>query len=188
MSLSQERYIKEVMPTLQQEFGIKNVNAIPRLTKICLNMGVGKSIDDSKMMDVAKKDMTAIAGQAAAVTMSKVAISNFKLREGLRIGCRVTLRRQKMYEFLDRLINVAIPRIRDFRGVNDKSFDKQGNYSMGVEDINIFPEVNADTAEYSFGMDVTFVIKNSTGAALSRRFLKLLGIPFVEKENKENKE
>lgn len=185
MSISQDKYKNEVIAAIRKEFDIKNVNAVPRITKICLNMGVGKAIDDAKMLDVARKNMTMIAGQSAAFTTSKVAISNFHLREGLRIGCRVTLRGARMYEFIDRLINVAIPRIRDFRGVNDKSFDKQGNYSLGIEDINIFPEINSDAAEYSFGMDCTFVIKNSTGAAMSRRFLKLLGMPFVEKESKE---
>lgn len=185
MSISQDKYIKEVVPAVKAEFGIKNVNAVPRIVKVCLNMGVGKAIDDAKMLDTARKNMTMISGQAAAFTTSKVAISNFHLREGLRIGCRVTLRGARMYEFIDRLINVAIPRIRDFRGVKDNSFDKQGNYSLGIDDINIFPEINTDAAEYSFGMDCTFVIKNSTGAKMSRRFLKLLGMPFVEKETKE---
>ncbi|GHS92203.1 50S ribosomal protein L5 [Planctomycetales bacterium] len=185
MSLSQEKYQKEVVPALREEFGIKNINAVPRLVKVCLNMGVGKAIDEAKVLDVAKKDLTLIAGQAAAVTTAKVAISNFHLREGQRIGCRVTLRRQRMYEFIDRLINVAIPRIRDFRGVKDRAFDKQGNYSLGIEDINIFPEINTDAAEYNLGMDVTFVIKNSAGAEQSKRFLKLLGMPFVERDKKE---
>ncbi len=181
MSLTREKYQKEVVPAIMKEFGIKNINSVPKIEKVCLNMGVGRAIEDSKMIDAARKDMATIAGQQPAICLARIAVSNFKLREGNRIGCRVTLRQQKMYSFLDRLLNVAIPRIRDFNGVKATSFDKQGNYSLGIEEVSIFPEINADNADYNFGMDVTFVIKNSTGPEMSRTFLKLLGVPFADK-------
>lgn len=180
MSLTREKYEKEVVPAIMEQFGIKNINCVPKIEKVCLNMGVGKAIEDSKMIDAARKDMATIAGQQPAVCQARIAVSNFKLREGYRIGCRATLRQKKMYSFLDRLLNVAIPRIRDFNGVRATSFDKQGNYSLGIEEVSIFPEVNADNSDYNFGMDVTFVIKNSTGPEMSRSFLKLLGVPFAE--------
>ncbi len=180
MSLIKQKYKEEVLPAIMKEFGITNVNAAPKLEKICLNMGLGKAIDDSKMVDAARKEMGNIAGQQPAVCISRVAVSNFRLREGMRIGCRATIRNHRMYEFMDRLINVAVPSIRDFRGVKPTSFDKAGNYSMGVEEITIFPEANSDNADYSFGMDITIVIKNSTGPEMSRKLLAMLGMPFAE--------
>lgn len=186
MSIFFEKYKNEVLPAIRQEFGITNVNAAPRIEKVCLNMGVGKSIDDSKMLDVARREMGTICGQLPAITQARVAVSNFRLREGMRIGCRTTLRNKRMYEFMDRLLNVAVPRIRDFRGLKPSAFDKAGNFSIGVEEITIFPEINADTSEYSFGMDVTIVIRNSTGPKMSRRMLSLLGFPFAEAKSKSD--
>ncbi len=175
-----KQYRQEVVPQLQQEFGYANLMAVPRLEKICLNMGVGKAIDDAKILDAARKSLALIAGQAPAVTRARVSVSNFRLRQGSRIGCRATLRGRRMYEFMDRLFNVAIPRIRDFRGINPNAFDRQGNFSLGLDEHTIFPEVDPDRVEYALGLDVTFVIRNTQGAAESRRLLKLLGMPFRE--------
>lgn len=183
MSMIRDRYKNSVIAALQSEFGIKNVNALPRLDKVCLNMGLGKAIDDAKMVDAAVRDMRTIAGQMPAVCIAKIAVSNFRLREGMRIACRATLRNQRMYDFLDRFINIATPRIRDFRGLKSTSFDKGGNYSVGLDEISIFPEVNADVADYVFGMDITIVIRNSTGPEMSRRMLSLLGMPFADSKN-----
>lgn len=175
-----KKYREEIVPAIRKEFEIGNINAVPRIEKVCLNMGVGRAMQDSKYIDQAKKDLTLVAGQAAAPTTSKVSVSNFKLREGVRIGCRVTLRGTRMYEFLDRLMNVALPRVRDFRGVSGKGFDKQGNYSLGIEELSIFPEIDSDKADFSHGMDVTVVFKNSGGRERSYRLLKMLGMPFAE--------
>lgn len=173
-------YRKEIIPALQESLGRKNPMSIPRIEKICLNMGVGKALEDSKMLDEAVKDMSTVCGQAAVVTKARVSVSNFKLRQGYRIGCRVTLRGVMAFEFLDRLISTAIPRIRDFRGVSATSFDKQGNYSIGVEEITIFPEIDPDKVTYPLGMDITVVIKNAKSADESRQLLKLFGMPFAE--------
>ena len=175
-----ERYRNEVLPAMRSEFGRNNLHSIPRLDKICLNMGVGKAIDDSKILDEAVKIMTVVAGQAAVVTKARVSVSNFRLRQGYKIGCRVTLRGARMYEFFDRLVSTAIPRIRDFRGVSRHAFDKSGNYALGVEEVTIFPEVDADRLVHAFGMDVVFVISNARGSEESRKFLKLMGMPFAE--------
>ena len=176
----QEKYRNEVLPAMKESFGRKNAHALPKLTKICLNMGVGKAIDDSKILEEGVKTMTTIAGQAAVVTKARVSVSNFRLRQGYKIGCRVTLRGNTMFEFFDRLVATAIPRIRDFRGVSKRAFDKSGNYSLGVEEVTIFPEIDADRLVHPFGMDVTFVIKNSTGREESQKFLKMMGMPFAE--------
>lgn len=175
-----EKYRKEIAPALRRELGIENIMAVPRLEKICLNMGVGKAIEDAKAMDEAKRDMAIICGQTPAVTKARVSVSNFRLRKGYRIGCKATLRGRRMYEFMDRLINMAIPRIRDFRGLNPRSFDKKGNYSMGIEELSIFPELDPDKIEFTLGMDITFVIRNTRGPDDSRLLLKLLGMPFRE--------
>ncbi len=175
-----EKYRNVVLPAMQKDFGRTNIHSLPRLEKICLNMGIGKAIDDSKILEEGVKVMTTISGQAAVVTKARVSVSNFRLRQGYKIGCRVTLRGDRMYEFMDRLVAMAIPRIRDFHGVPKKSFDKSGNYSLGVEEVTIFPEIDADRLTHMFGMDVTFVIKNSQGADESRKFLKLMGMPFAE--------
>lgn len=175
-----EKYRKEVLPAMQKDYGRSNQHSLPRLEKICLNMGIGKAIDDSKILEEGVKIMTTVAGQAAVVTKARVSVSNFRLRQGYKIGCRVTLRSNTMWEFFDRLVATAIPRIRDFRGVSRKSFDKSGNYSLGIEEVTIFPEVDADRLVYPFGMDVTFVIKNSKGREESMKFLKMMGMPFAE--------
>ncbi len=181
MARLQDYYRSTVIPALQQECGRKNRLSLPRLEKICLNMGLGKALEDGKLIDEAVAHMATICGQAATVTKARVSVSNFKLREGYRIGCRVTLRQARMYEFFDRLVNAAIPRIRDFRGLNPHSFDRQGNYSMGIEEVTIFPEVNPDKVEHQLGLDVTFVIKNSRSANESLGLLKHLGMPFRDR-------
>ncbi len=175
-----EKYRSVVLPAMQKEFDRSNIHSLPHLEKICLNMGIGKAIDDSKILDEGVKTMTAITGQAAVVTKARVSVSNFRLRQGYKIGCRVTLRGNIMWEFFDRLVATAIPRIRDFRGVSKRAFDKSGNYSLGIEEVTIFPEIDADRLLHPFGMDVTFVIKNSKGREESLKFLKMMGMPFAE--------
>jgi large subunit ribosomal protein L5 len=173
-----EKYNKEVVPEIQEKFGFKSVMRVPRLTKICLNQGLGKfGIADKKLIDVGVNEMTLIAGQKAISTKSKKDISNFKLRRGMPIGVRVTLRGERMYEFLDRLISVSIPRIRDFRGISDKGFDGRGNYTLGVPEQIIFPEIDIDKVAKINGMDITFV----TTARNDKECLALLkefGLPF----------
>ena len=176
-----ERYQKETVQSMMKKFQYKTRMQVPRLEKISINIGVGKATQDPKLLDVAVHELEAITGQKAAITKSKKAISNFKLRENLPIGGRVTLRRAKMYEFLDRLISVALPRVRDFRGVSDKSFDGHGNYTMGVKEQIIFPEIDVDKVTRICGMDITFVTtaKNDVEAY---ELLKELGIPFVKRQ------
>jgi large subunit ribosomal protein L5 len=172
-----DKYEAEVVPALMKQFQFKNRMQVPVLKKICLNQGVGDAIADKKLMDVAITEMTMVAGQKPVVTKSRKDISNFKLRKGMPIGIRVTLRGDKMYEFLDRLISVALPRIRDFRGINDKGFDGRGNYSLGVTEQIIFPEINIDKIAKIMGMDITFV----TSAPNDKEALALLkefGLPF----------
>ena len=175
-----KKYREEVLPAMKAEFGRANPHSLPRLEKICLNMGVGKAIDDSKMLEEAVKVVSAVGGQAAVVTKARVSVSNFRLRQGYKIGCRATLRGCRMWEFFDRLVAAAIPRIRDFRGVSARAFDRAGNYSLGIEEITIFPEVDADRLVYPFGMDVTFVIGNSRGRGESHAFLRMMGMPFAD--------
>ena len=173
----QKKYREEVVPALMEEFNYKSSMEVPRLLKISLNQGVGQATQDKKLVDNAIKEMTLIAGQQAVGTKARKSVSNFKLREGMVIGARVTLRKVKMWEFMDRLIAVALPRVRDFRGINDKSFDGRGNYSMGITEHIIFPEINLDSVSRVTGMDVTFVTSAKTDAeALS--LLKKLGLPF----------
>src|SRR5882757_7450346 len=179
MARLQERYQKEILPRLAEKLGRKNVLSLPRLKKIVVNMGVGKALQDKNRMEQSAEQLTQIVGQRAQVTKAKVAISGFRLREGNEIGCRVTLRGRRMYEFLDRLISVALPRIRDFRGVNPKSFDGHGNYSLGLSEQLVFPEVDPDKINFSQGMDVTFVIGKSNDDE-SRELLKAFGMPFRE--------
>jgi large subunit ribosomal protein L5 len=176
-----ERYKRDVIATLMKRFNYKSPMQVPRLEKIALNMGVGAATQDPKILDVAVKDLEAITGQKVAITKSKKAISNFKLRENLPIGCRVTLRRDKMYEFLDRLIGVALPRVRDFKGVPDKSFDGHGNYTLGIKEQIIFPEIDADKITRVAGMDITFVTTAKTDAE-AYELLKELGMPFVKRQ------
>jgi large subunit ribosomal protein L5 len=173
----QERYAKEILPALAKKFQRENRLSLPKLSKIVLNMGVGKALQDKERMKQSAEHLAMIAGQRPQITKARMAVSGFRLREGNEIGCRVTLRGRRMYEFLDRLINVALPRIRDFRGINPKSFDGNGNYSMGVTEQLIFPEIDPDKVSFTQGMDITFVTttKNDDEA---RELLRLFGMPF----------
>ena len=175
------RYNKEIVSQLMKRFQYKSVMQVPRLEKIAVNVGVGTATQDPKILDTTVKELEAITGQKVAITKSKKAISNFKLREGLAIGCRVTLRRAVMYEFLDRLISIALPRVRDFRGVSDKSFDGRGNYTLGVKEQIIFPEIDVDKVTRISGMDITFVTTAKTDAE-AFELLKALGMPFVKRQ------
>lgn len=177
MARLHDKYKKEILPDLQKKFNRKNVLSIPRLEKITINMGVGKAIEDKNKLEVSQQQLTMIAGQKAVITKAKKAISAFRLREGLAIGCKVTLRGRKMYEFLDRLINVALPRIRDFRGVNPKSFDGQGNYNLGIAEQMVFPEIEADKVNFTQGMDIAFTT-NARNDDEARELLKGFGMPF----------
>ena len=178
------KYKAEVIPALQKKFNYKSIMQVPRLTKICLNRGVNGAVADKKLVDVAVDELTTISGQKAVPTVSKKDISNFKLRRNMPIGAKVTLRGAKMYEFLDRLISISLPRVRDFKGINDKSFDGRGNYTMGVTEQIIFPEIDIDKVNKITGMDITFVTtaKNNEEAY---ELLKALGLPFknVKKDN-----
>ncbi len=176
-----ERYKRDVVVTLMKRFSYKSPMQVPRLDKVAINMGVGAATQDPKILDVAVKELEAITGQKVAVTKSKKAISNFKLRENLAIGCRVTLRRAKMFEFMDRLISVALPRVRDFKGVPDKSFDGHGNYTLGIKEQIIFPEIDVDKVTRVTGMDITFVTTAKTDAE-AYELLKELGMPFVKRQ------
>jgi len=176
------KYRTEVVPALKSEFGYKSVMQVPKLKKICLNQGIGQAVSDKKMIDAAVVEMTTISGQKAVATKSKKDISNFKLRKGVPIGVRVTLRGEKMYEFLERLITVALPRIRDFRGINDKGFDGRGNYTLGITEQIIFPEINIDKVSKIMGMDITFVTDANTDKE-AYALLKEFGLPF--KNNKK---
>lgn len=173
----QDRYLAEIAPALAQKFGRANVLSLPRLQKIVLNMGVGKALQDKNRMTEAVDHLTQIAGQKAQITKSRIAVSGFRLRENNEIGCRVTLRGRRMYEFLDRLINAALPRIRDFRGLNPKSFDGNGNYTMGVSEQLIFPEIDADKVNFTQGMDITFVTSTRNDDE-ARELLRSFGMPF----------
>jgi large subunit ribosomal protein L5 len=170
-------YDKEIVPALKEKFGYKNVMQIPRLTKIVINMGVGEAVADQKQITAAAEEMALIAGQKPVITRAKKAEATFKLRAGLQIGCRVTLRKQRMYEFLDRFVNTAMPRIRDFRGVNPKSFDGQGNYNMGLKEQIIFPEINYDRISTVRGMDITIVTTAKTDDE-ARALLEGFNVPF----------
>jgi len=175
----QERYVKEIAPAMAEKFDRKNILSLPRLQKIVLNMGVGKALQDKNRMTEAAEHLTLIAGQKSQVTKSRVAVSGFRLRENSDIGCRVTLRGKRMYEFLDRLVNAALPRIRDFRGLSPKSFDGNGNYTMGVSEQLIFPEIDPDKVNFTQGMDITFVTSTRNDAE-SRELLRAFGMPFRE--------
>ena len=171
------RYIDRAVPEMMKKFGYKNVNQVPRLEKIVINMGVGAAITDAKILEAAVKDLGAIAGQRPAISRSKAAIAGFKLRENVPIGCYVTLRHIRMYEFFDRLVNVAIPRIRDFRGLSPRSFDGRGNYSFGVKEHIIFPEIDYDKIMKVMGMDVTIVTTAKTDEE-AKELIMLLGMPL----------
>lgn len=173
-----EEYTKSIRPDLQSAFGYKNVHEVPEIEKVVLNMGVGAAVGDSKKIQAALEDMTRIAGQKPVVTRAKKSIAGFKLREGMPIGVKVTLRRDRMYEFLDRLVNIALPRVRDFRGLNPKSFDGRGNYSMGVKEQIVFPEIDYDKVDTIRGMDIIVVTTAKTDDE-ARELLKRFQFPFV---------
>ena len=177
-----KKYREEVVPALMEQFQYGSIMEVPRLVKICINQGVGEATQDKKMVDNALEEVSTIAGQRAVPTKARKSVSNFKLREGMTIGVRVTLRDVRMYEFLDRLITVALPRVRDFRGINDKSFDGRGNYSMGITEQIIFPEVDLDKVNKITGMDVTFVTTAKTDAE-ALALLKMMGLPFRNQRN-----
>jgi large subunit ribosomal protein L5 len=176
-----ERYKKEILPELAKKLGRTNPMSLPRLQKIVLNMGVGKALQDKQRMEQAVIDLSMIAGQRPQITKARIAVSGFRLRENNEIGCRVTLRGKRMYEFLDRLISVALPRIRDFRGINPNSFDGNGNYSFGVNEQMIFPEIEADKVNFTQGMDITLVTSTSNDDE-ARELLKSFGMPFREND------
>jgi large subunit ribosomal protein L5 len=179
MSRLKERYLKDILPELQQELGLSNLMAVPRLEKIIINVGVGEAIQNIKLLDAAKAELTLIAGQLPAIGRAKKSISAFKLRKGQPIACYVTLRRERMYEFFDRLVNIILPRVRDFRGVNPKGFDGRGNYTLGMKDQLVFPEIDYTKVERSRGMNITIV----TSARTDREafaLLRRLGMPFRE--------
>lgn len=181
----QKKYKEEVVKTLKDKFAYKSVMQVPKLQKICLNQGVKGAVSDKKLVDEAVKEMTTITGQKAVPTLSKKDVSNFKLRKKMPIGCRVTLRGAKMYEFLDRLVSISLPRVRDFKGINDKSFDGRGNYTFGINEQIIYPEINIDKINRISGMDITFVTNANTNEE-AYELLKELGLPFKNIRKEEN--
>jgi large subunit ribosomal protein L5 len=181
MARLKQKYQDDVVPAMMKEFGYENSMQVPRLEKIAINVGVGEATQNIKAIDATVAEITAIAGQKPVVTRAKKAIANFKLREGVPIGCMVTLRRDRMYEFLDRLIHVALPRVRDFKGISDRSFDGRGNYSLGLREQIIFPEIQADKVEKTRGMTVSFITTAKTDQE-GRLLLKLLGMPFASNQ------
>lgn len=180
-----EKYLKETMSALQEKFQYKSIMQVPKITKICINKGIGAAVSDKKLVDVGVEELTTISGQKAVATKSKQAISNFKLRENMPIGARVTLRGERMYEFLDRLVSISLPRVRDFKGVSDKGFDGRGNYTLGVKEQIIFPEISIDKVAKISGMDITFVTTATTDEE-SLELLKLLGMPFANQKTTSN--
>ena len=174
-----KRYKNGIVPELMKQFNYKNVNEVPKLVKIVLNMGLGDVKDNSKSFNTAVDELTLIAGQKAVATKAKKAISNFKVREGMKIGAKVTLRGRRMYEFFDRLTAIALPRVRDFRGISDKSFDGRGNYSMGIKEQLIFPEISYDKVEKIRGLDISFITTAKSDEE-AKALLKALGLPFAK--------
>ena len=179
MSRLKEKYLNEIKDEMQKKFEYKNVMQIPKLDKIVINMGVGEAKENAKILDTAVKDLETITGQKAVVTRAKNSVANFKLREGQPIGCKVTLRGEKMYEFLDRLVNLALPRVRDFRGVNPNAFDGRGNYALGIKEQIIFPEIEYDKVDKVRGMDIIFVTTANTDEE-ARELLTLFNMPFAK--------
>jgi large subunit ribosomal protein L5 len=174
-----EKYENEVAPALMKKFGYKSPMQLPKLEKVVMNMGVGDAKDNAKVLDAAAADMAIITGQKPVITKARKSVANFKVRQGISIGCKVTLRGSRMYEIVDKLFNIALPRVRDFRGVSDKAFDGRGNYSLGVKEQLIFPEIEYDKVEKVRGMDIIFVTSAKTDEE-SRELLKLLGMPFAQ--------
>ncbi|MCI8551361.1 MAG: 50S ribosomal protein L5 [Lachnospiraceae bacterium] len=179
MSRLKDLYNSEIKDAMVKKFGYKNVMEIPKLEKVIINMGVGEAKENAKILDSAVKDMETIAGQKAIITKAKKSIANFKIREGMAIGCKVTLRGEKMYEFVDRLVNLALPRVRDFRGVNPNAFDGRGNYALGIKEQLIFPEIEYDKIDKVRGMDVVFVTTAKTDEE-ARELLRLFNMPFAK--------
>ena len=179
MARLKDKYIAEIAPAMQEKFGYTNVMAIPKLEKITINIGLGEAVDNPKALDGAVDDITRIAGQKPVVTRAKKSIAGFKIREGMAIGCKVTLRGERMYEFLDRLINLALPRVRDFRGVNPNAFDGRGNYALGIKEQLIFPEIEYDKVDKVRGMDIIFVTTANTDEE-ARELLTLFNMPFAK--------
>ena len=177
MSRLKDLYNDEIVEAMIKKFGYKNVMEVPKLDKIVLNMGVGEAKENAKVLESAVKDMEAITGQKAILTKAKNSVANFKIREGMAIGCKTTLRGDKMYEFLDRLVNLALPRVRDFRGVNPNAFDGRGNYALGIKEQIIFPEIEYDKVDKVRGMDIIFVTTANTDEE-ARELLRLMGMPF----------
>lgn len=178
MARLKEKYQKEVIPALQEKFQFKSIMQVPRITKICINRGIGAAVADKKLVDNGVDELSTITGQKAVPTIAKRSVSNFKLREGMPIGARVTLRGERMYEFMDRLLTVALPRVRDFKGINDKGFDGRGNYTLGVKEQIIFPEISIDKIKSISGMDITFVT-SAENDEQSYELLKAFGMPFA---------
>ena len=179
MSRLKDLYMDEIREQMMKKFGYKNIMQVPKLDKIVVNMGIGEARENEKILDAAARDMAIITGQKPVITKAKKSIANFKIREGMPIGCKVTLRGDRMYEFLDRLVNLALPRVRDFRGVNPNSFDGRGNYSLGLKEQLIFPEIEYDKIEKIRGMDIVFVTSAKVDEE-ARELLKLLGAPFAK--------
>lgn len=175
-----DKYENEVREDLQKQFNYGNVMQVPKLDKVVINMGVGAAVGDPRLLESAIADLASLSGQKPVVRKARKSISNFKLREGVKIGCSVTLRGERMYEFMDRLFTIAMPRIRDFRGVSNKGFDKQGNYTLGLKEQTIFPEVTQEDMTKVRGMNVSFVMKHATDKEQSRELLRQLGMPFVK--------
>ena len=186
MARLEKEYNDNLKTKIQKELNLSNVMEVPKVTKITLNMGVGEAVADKKVLDNALKDMEQIAGQKPVKTLARKSVAGFKIRDGYPIGCKVTLRRSRMYEFLDRLVNIAIPRIRDFRGLNPKSFDKQGNYSMGVSEQIIFPEINFDQIDVIRGMDIT-ISTSAKNADEGRALLSAFNFPFKNQSQQKIK-
>lgn len=179
MARLKETYQNEIVEAMMKKFGYQNIMEVPKLDKIVINMGVGEAKDNAKALEGAVRDMEAITGQKAVITRAKNAIANFKIREGMPIGCKVTLRGEKMYEFMDRLINLALPRVRDFRGVNPNSFDGRGNYALGIKEQLIFPEIEYDKVDKVRGMDIIIVTTAKTDEE-ARELLRLFNMPFAK--------
>lgn len=192
MTTLQTHYQKQIVPQMMKKFGYANTLQVPRITKIVVNMGVGKGAEDIKIVEAAQKDLSTITGQHAVITRAKKAISNFKIREASPVGCRVTLRGRIMYEFLEKLVRVALPRIRDFRGLNARGFDQGGNFAFGLQEQTIFPEIETDRVTRAQGMDIVIVISGSKSKEQSHELLSLFGVPFraksVEKAQKPTPE
>ena len=178
MARLKDIYKKDIVPALQEKFQFKSIMQVPRVTTICINRGIGAAVADKKLVDNGVEELTVITGQKAIATIAKKSVSNFKLREGMPIGAKVTLRGEKMYEFMDRLLTVALPRVRDFKGINDKGFDGRGNYTLGVKEQIIFPEISIDKIKGISGMDITFVT-NAENDEQSYELLKAFGMPFA---------